>query len=156
MRRIAERLTGHARDLRNDGTRPERILWRLLSRYRPRFTRQLVVGPYIVDLACRTARVAVELDGDQHALAQGYDARRTAFLEAEGWVVVRYWNSDVVENAAGVADAILRACAERLEGTHPQPLPSREGRTRQPRSRKSPSLPEEGEQGSRGRASSPP
>ena len=139
MRRIAERLTGHARDLRNEGTRPERLLWRLLSRYRPRFTRQLVIGPYIVDLACRAAKVAVELDGGQHALAQGYDTRRTAFLKAEGWVVMRYWNRDVVENAAGVADAILRVVGSRIE-THPQLLPSREGRTRQPRSRTSPSL----------------
>lgn len=113
-------------------------MWRLLSRYRPRFTRQLVVGPYIVDLACRTARVAVEIDGDQHALAQGYDARRTAFLEAEGWVVVRYWNRDVVENAAGVADEVLRVVDSRIETTP------------------SPSLPGRGEQGSCGRVNPPP
>ncbi len=139
MRRIAERLTRHARDLRNNGTRAERTLWRLLSRYRPRFTRQLVVGPYIVDLACRAAKLAVELDGDQHALAAVYDARRTAFLEREGWVVVRYWNCDVVENGEGVAEAILRVVHSRIE-THPPPLPFREGRTRSPRSKTNPSL----------------
>jgi very-short-patch-repair endonuclease len=137
MRRIAERLTRHARDLRNNGTRAERSLWRLLARYRPRFTRQLVVGPYIVDLACRAAKLAVELDGDQHALAAAYDTRRTAFLEREGWIVVRYWNSDVAASADGVADAILQLVHSRTE-THPQPLPFREGRTRRRRSRPPP------------------
>jgi very-short-patch-repair endonuclease len=137
MKRVPVQLTDNARALRNGATKPERVLWHILSRYRPRFTRQLVVGPYIVDLACREARLVVELDGSQHVDAADYDAARTAYLQAEGWRVLRFWNGEVLANPAGVADAILSEAAECLGGTHPQPLPSREGRMRRPRSRAS-------------------
>ena len=133
--RVPKQLTANARSLRNNATKAERLLWRVLSQFRPRFTRQLVVGPYIVDLACRQARVAVELDGGQHVDAVSYDQRRTEFLIAEGWAVLRFWNNEVLENLDGVAELILNSCTERLGGTHPQPLPSREGRQRKPRSR---------------------
>ena len=135
MKRVDEQVTANARDLRNNATKAERLLWRRLSIYRPRFTRQLVVGPYIVDLACREARVAIELDGSQHFEAATYDARRTHFLQQEGWSVIRLWNNDVLANPDGAAEHILQRCAERLGGTHPQPLPSREGRIRRPHSR---------------------
>ena len=135
MKRIEERLTNNARDLRYSATKAERLLWRRLSVYRPRFTRQLVIAPYIVDLACREAKLAVEFDGSQHIDAAVYDARRTRFLEQQGWSVVRLWNNEVIANPDGAAEHILLRCAERLRGTHPQPLPSREGRKRVPRSR---------------------
>jgi len=134
MKRIDERLTTNARDLRNNATKAERMLWRRLSSFRPRFTRQLVIGPYIVDLACREAKLAIELDGSQHVDAATYDTRRTHFLEQEGWVVVRLWNNEVLADPYGAAEHVLLRCAERLDGTHPQPLPSREGRIRRPRS----------------------
>lgn len=134
MRRIDPEMTRRARALRGNATKAERTMWRLLSQYRPKFTRQLVVGPFILDLACREAKLAVEVDGGQHADSEA-DARRTHWLEAEGWTVVRFWNSDVAENAAGVAEMILVRAAECLGGTHPQPLPSREGRVRRPRLR---------------------
>ena len=108
-------------------------MWRLLSNYRPAFTRQLVVGSSIIDLACREAKLAIEFDGSQHLEQQVYDDRRTKFLESEGWHVLRIWNNDVLANPAGVARLILEEAAECLGGTHPQPLPSREGRKRQPR-----------------------
>lgn len=74
----------------------------------------------------------VELDGGQHVESQ-YDAKRTEFLKAEGWQVIRFWNSEVSEDPDGVAEAILLEAAECLGGTHPQPLPSREGRLRKRR-----------------------
>ena len=132
MKRVDEQVTANARDLRNNATKAERLLWRRLSIYRPRFTRQLA---YIVDLACREARVAIELDGSQHFEAATYDARRTHFLQQEGWSVIRLWNNDVLANPDGATEHIFPRCAERLGSTHPQPLPSREGRTRRPRSR---------------------
>ncbi|UUL82813.1 endonuclease domain-containing protein [Sphingomonas qomolangmaensis] len=121
-------MTARARDLRNAATPAERKLWRLLSPYRPRFTRQLVVGPYIVDFACREARLAIELDGSQHHDAAARDAARTAWLESAGWRVVRLWNNDVLTDPEGAATFVLGVAAECLGGTHPQPLPSREGR----------------------------
>lgn len=123
-------MTERARALRTGATEAERALWRLLSPYRPRFTRQLVVGTYIIDLACRSAKLAVELDGGQHAERTEYDASRTAWLEAQGWRVLRLWNSDVLSNPEGAAEFVLAQAAECLGGTHPQPLPSREGGSR--------------------------
>ena len=127
-RRVDARLTAHARDLRTHATKQERTLWRLLSRYRPKFTRQLPIGPYIADLACRQAKLVVEIDGSQH-IGSRRDEARTRFLVEEGWTVIRFWNSEVAANPDGVAEAILVKSAECL-GTHPQPLPSREGRPR--------------------------
>ncbi|MFC3440327.1 endonuclease domain-containing protein [Sphingobium rhizovicinum] len=128
MRRIPEHMTANARALRNGQTEAERMVWRQLSRYRPRYTRQLVVGPYILDIACRTAKLALEFDGAQHQNALTYDEHRTAFLADAGWTVLRFWNGDVFENRDGVLSVILDKTAECLGGTHPQPLPFREGR----------------------------
>ena len=131
-RRVPRRLTDRARDLRTHATKQERILWRLLSRYRPKFTRQFPIEPYIADFACRRARLVVEIDGSQH-IGSTRDETRTLDLEAEGWTVIRFWNSEVTANPEGVAEAILHKAAECLGGTHPQPLPSREGRNRRSR-----------------------
>jgi len=120
-RRIDPILTGKARALRALATDAERLLWRLLSPYRPRFTRQLVVGHYIVDIACRSAKLAIEIDGSQHIDQTAYDARRTAWLEAQGWRVIRLWNSDVLDNPEGAARHVLEQAAECLGGTHPNP-----------------------------------
>ena len=126
MTRISPVMTERARALRNGATEAERLVWRRLSGVRPRFTRQLVVGRYILDLACRSVRLAVEFDGSQH-IDSAYDAARTAFLETLGWRVLRFWNSEVTNNPDGVAEAILAEVAARLEPTHP-PTPPREGR----------------------------
>jgi very-short-patch-repair endonuclease len=87
----------------------------------------LPVGPYILDFACRSLKMAVELDGSQHLEAVDRDATRTAFLERLGWTVLRLWNADVRANPQGVATAILAAVADSGGPTHPQPLPSRDG-----------------------------
>lgn len=133
MPRIPPLLKERARELRNNPTEAERLIWSRVSWHRPAFTRQLVIGRYIVDLACRQVKLAVELDGSQH-IDSAYDPRRTAFLERIGWRVLRFWNSDVLTNHDGVARVILNSAGELLEPTHPRPLPSREGRRiRQPR-----------------------
>ena len=135
MSRVPEHMTSNARALRNGATEAERLIWRRISIYRPRFTRQLVVGPYILDLACRTAKLAIEFDGSQHLHTAAYDAERTGYLEQVGWRVLRFWNGDVFENLDGVVETILLKTAECLGGTHPQPHPFREGRNRNPRTR---------------------
>ena len=130
-RRVKVAITERARALRSNATREERKVWELLSRYRPKFTRQLPIGPYIADFACRQAKLAVEIDGGQHAQSKR-DRVRDEWLRREGWTVFRVWNSDVRENPIGAAEAILDRAAECLGGTHPEPLPSREGRMRRP------------------------
>jgi very-short-patch-repair endonuclease len=118
--------------LRREATPQERALWNLLSRYRPGFTRQLAIPPYVADFACRQARLIVEIDGKQH-IGAARDVARTRALQRDGWTVIRFWNSEVDENPEGVAAAILLKAAECLGGTRPQPLPSREGRPRRSR-----------------------
>ncbi|HJR83394.1 MAG TPA: DUF559 domain-containing protein [Sphingomicrobium sp.] len=130
-RRLDVAATDRARALRSNATREERAIWALLSRYRPKFTRQFPIGPFIVNFACRQARLVVEVDGGQHAESTR-DVIRDEWLRSEGWTVFRVWNSEVRENPEGSAEAILAKAAECLGGTHPQPLPSREGRMRRP------------------------
>lgn len=130
-RRVEVDITERARVLRNNATPEERKMWELLSRYRPKFTRQLPIGPYIVDFACRHAKLVVEIDGGQHADSER-DIVRDQWLADQGWSVFRVWNSDVRQNPIGAAEAVVARAAECLGGTHPEPLPSREGRKRRP------------------------
>ena len=130
-RRVPFDSTKRARGLRNSATTHERKLWQMISRLRPKFTRQLPIGPYIGDFACRQAKLVIELDGSQHAESIR-DTRRDTSLQQEGWTILRIWNNQLDENPDGVFDAIVQRAAECLDGTHPQPLPSREGRMRNP------------------------
>ncbi|MFS0773346.1 endonuclease domain-containing protein [Sphingomonas sp. 1P08PE] len=127
MPRLPPLATERARELRNNATAQERAIWHRVRHHRPRFTRQLPIGPYVVDLACRTRRIAIEFDGSQHLESGGYDARRTAFLRDLGWTVLRFWNSEVDSNPDGVAAVILATVDGANGPTHPRPLPVREG-----------------------------
>ena len=71
-----------------------------------KFIRQDTIGPYIVDFVCRERRLIVEADGGQHAENQK-DRVRDAFLSAEQYRVLRFWNHDILQNIDGVRDAIL-------------------------------------------------
>lgn len=84
-----------------------------------------MVGHYIVDIACRSAKLGVELDGGHHALQVEADEARSRYLAAQGWTILRFWNNEVLENAEGVVEVILTAVAQ--AATHPRPLPFREG-----------------------------
>jgi very-short-patch-repair endonuclease len=100
-----------ARQLRQASTDTERRMWsalrdRRLASYK--FRRQYPIGPYIVDFACTRHQLVIELDGSQHADATA-DVRRTAFLQRQGWRVIRFWNNDVLINTSGVIESILRA-----------------------------------------------
>ncbi len=101
-----------ARDLRRKMTPAEIILW---SRMQDdalgghRFVHQHPIGPYVADFACRRHKLVIELDGETHSSPdeRRHDARRTAFLEREGWTVIRFWNSEVHTNLQGVLETIL-------------------------------------------------
>lgn len=134
--RVDPELTRRARELRNNPTPAERAIWQRISQYRPAFTRQLVVAPFIIDLACRAAKLGVEFDGSQHHAMIAADELRSRYLSNRGWRIIRLWNSDVLANPEGTVFHILATAAECLGGTHPQPLPSREGRVRVARSRR--------------------
>jgi len=65
------------------------------------FRRQHTVGPFVIDFYCAPLKLAIELDGGQHAERAGYDKARTQYLEGKGIRVVRFWNGDVTENFDG-------------------------------------------------------
>jgi len=101
--------TRRARGLRQHGTDAEHTLWRQLRNRNlqgAKFRRQQPIGPYVADFCCREAGVIVELDGGQHAEQTEYDERRTQCLNRHGYTVLRFWNTDVLQNLDGVLTVI--------------------------------------------------
>ena len=103
-----------AKHLRTNATDAERILWSLLRHHQfanLRFRRQQPIGPYIVEFFCPSAKLIVELDGDQHGTdhARSYDDDRTRFLEQRGYRVLRFWNGEVMKHRDMVLESIHRA-----------------------------------------------
>jgi very-short-patch-repair endonuclease len=102
-----------ARALRKRLTPQEVKLWvklRELKSLGYHFRRQAPVGPYIVDFVCFRTQLVVEADGGQHGMSAGVrsDRIRDAFLRAQGFKVLRFWNSDIDQNLNGVMEMILR------------------------------------------------
>ncbi len=100
-------------------TPQERKLWHALCRKQLcglRFRRQHPFPPYILDFYCFSHRLVIELDGGQHSepANAAYDQRRTAWLEAQGLRVLRFWNYEVDTNLEGVLATIAGACG--IEG----------------------------------------
>lgn len=95
-------------------TDAERVLWReLRSRQLAgyKFRRQQPLGRYIVDLVCLEKRFVIELDGGQHAETNqaAYDSERSAWLQAEGFRVLRFWDHDVLKDLEAVKEAVSNA-----------------------------------------------
>jgi very-short-patch-repair endonuclease len=104
---------GRARLMRRHPTESEARLWSALRDRRLggwKWRRQVSWGPFILDFLNIKARLVIEVDGGQHSERAAYDRRRSALLEGAGLRVLRFWNSDVVENCDGVCLAILAAC----------------------------------------------
>ena len=118
--RVSRKTRARAKAMRWPMTRAEVILWTRLQRGRLNgfhFRKQHPVGPYIADFACLGSRVLVEVDGETHWREdeRRRDARRTAYLEGEGWVILRVWNSDVYANENGVVETVLRMVMEGMD-----------------------------------------
>ena len=98
-----------AKQLRNQMTKEERHLWYdFLHSYPLRFSRQKVLGKYIVDFYCAEAKLVIELDGSQHYEPSNAekDTERTAFLRGYGLSVIRIPNNEVNRNFRGVCEYI--------------------------------------------------
>ncbi len=116
---------GKAKELRQNRTDAEKRLWGRLRRKRVdgfRFRQQAPIGKYIVDFVCFEAKLVVELDGGQHAEQAEYDAKRTEWLESQGFQVLRFWNNEVFENIEGVEEVVQAALQSGGEA-HPLPDP---------------------------------
>ncbi|MDN2566995.1 DUF559 domain-containing protein [Aquibium sp. A9E412] len=111
--------TRRARQLRGTDNEAEAVLWsnlraRRLNGYK--FVRQLPIGPYFADFACRERRLVVEVDGSQHA-GQASDRVRDERMKAAGWSVLRVWHVDVLRERDGVLETIVAALDGRLSTT---------------------------------------
>ena len=119
-------MTARARSLRVNMTDAELKLWRALRRDQLNglsFRKQHPIGPYTVDFYCSRLRLAIAVDGGQHAEQRKQaDDRRTQWLAEKGVTVVRYWNNDVLSNLEGVLSDLL-AHMERLSQAAATPTP---------------------------------
>ena len=112
-------LRKNAQNLRRNMTREERHLWYdFLKTYPVQFKRQYAIGKYIVDFYCFQAKLILELDGNQHCepKAVQYDSDRTAYLQKQGFYVLRISNRDVSEQFRSVCEGIDAAVRDRLPG----------------------------------------
>jgi very-short-patch-repair endonuclease len=121
MPRSIDRRVPRARKLRQNPTDAERKLWQRLRALTgsAHFRRQATIGPYFADFACHTTRLVIEIDGGQHVDSTA-DLARTAYLNAQGYRVLRFWNNDVLDNIDGVIETIIDA----LRASPPTPDPS--------------------------------
>ena len=106
----------HAKRMRTAQTDAEAKLWLHLRGKRfsgYKFRRQQPIGPYIVDFVCLKCRLIVEADGGQHTDAAEYDRSRTAWLESQGFHVLRFWNNDILQRSEDVLDSILNTLVRR-------------------------------------------
>ena len=118
----ARPLKSRARTMRKEPTEAERQFWAMLRDRRFsafKFRRQVPVGRFIADFLCYSARLIVEADGGQHG-DNDYDARRTIWLNAQGFRVLRFWNHEILMQRREVMDRLYLAqigrasCRERV------------------------------------------
>lgn len=115
-----------ARALRANATSHERRLWYKLcelNRLGHHFRRQAPFGPCILDFVEHGAKLAVELDGSEHGMAENVrrDEQRDAFLRGEGYAVLRFWNYEVGEDVDRAVDVIVRTLDARRATPSPHP-----------------------------------
>ncbi|HXG80958.1 MAG TPA: endonuclease domain-containing protein [Sphingomicrobium sp.] len=116
-------LRSRAKGMRREPTPAEHRLWQILRAKRlagHKFKRQLVLDDYIADFACLQQRLIIEADGGQHCESDR-DSVRDAYLQSQGFRILRFWNNEILENEEGVFLAILSA----LEDPSAQPLSRR-------------------------------
>lgn len=130
--------TTRSRALRRNQTDAEARLWyHLRDRQLAgcKFRRQVPLGPYFADFVCLERRLIIEVDGGQHAERMNEDAQRSAYLNEQGYTVLRFWNDQVLRETEAVLEEVLRhlrwgglnrnSCSLPLKlAPHPSPLPA--------------------------------
>ncbi len=118
-----------ARQLRRDASAPERRLLRALRETYPhlKWRHQAPLGPFFADMLCFSEKLVIEVDGDTHAVAEGYDASREDFMAREGYRTVRVTNAEVMQNLEGVLTQISFSLGEKEGARAAQPRGKDEG-----------------------------
>jgi very-short-patch-repair endonuclease len=109
-----------ARLLRQQKVPAEQVLWRLLRNRELggfKFRRQHPISGYFADFACLECMLVVELDGESHLASEKRDEERTQRMIAEGWHVLRFWNTSLFDDLQAVCECVHRACMERQKST---------------------------------------
>jgi very-short-patch-repair endonuclease len=99
-------------ELRSTQTQAEDILWQRLRNRQInnlKFYRQYGVGPYILDFFCPVARMAIELDGEQHKDSVEYDKEREEFLKDKDIKTIRFWNDEIITDINRTLDLISKS-----------------------------------------------
>lgn len=107
-----------ARQLRSNMTDAEQKLWHHIRReqiHNIKFRRQQEISGYIADFVSMEKRLIIELDGGQHNEQIEYDSERTKILESKGFIVLRFWNNDVMNNM----DGVLQVISETIQNSSP-------------------------------------
>ncbi|WP_026479411.1 endonuclease domain-containing protein [Ahrensia sp. 13_GOM-1096m] len=103
------RLRRYARNMRHESTDAEAVLWSELRNRglnKLKFRRQVPIASYIVDFVCIEKKLIVEVDGSQHAV-NIYDKQRDERLKEQGYIVLRFWNDDIIRDLKNVCQHII-------------------------------------------------
>jgi very-short-patch-repair endonuclease len=100
-----------SQELRKNMTDVEKLLWSKLRMKQLKglmFSRQKPIGGYIADFYCHRAKLVIEVDGGQHFSSDTieYDKIRDEFMRSMGLMVLRFTNTDVMDNIEGVIEVI--------------------------------------------------
>lgn len=112
-------LKQYARNLRNNSTLPEIIMWSKILRRRQlrgySFLRQRPIGYYIVDFFCKDLKLIIEVDGEIHRFQKKKDKKREAELKELGYSIIRFGNEDLLNDLVHV-ERTLEDFVDEFEG----------------------------------------
>ena len=111
-------LLERAKILRSNQTIAEDRLWYYIRAHRfmgMKFKRQIPFGSYIVDFYCHAYKLVIEVDGGQHQDNVDYDRRRDSWLKEQGFMVLRFWNNDVILRTESVLESIRHSVGQNME-----------------------------------------
>ena len=121
-------LKEYSKELRNDSTIGEIILWKKVLRVRNfhgyQFNRQLIIGNYIVDFISRKLKLVIEIDGYSHQFTGKRDAEKDKYLNDLGYTVLRFQEGEIKHQLDEVVWR-LEKHFENIEGSNP-PFPKGE------------------------------
>ena len=115
---ITHVLVDRAREMRKEQTPEEGKLWHLyLKKLEPCFSRQKLLGTYLVDFYCPKLKLVIEIDGEQHYLEENvaYEKRREDYFQKEGYKILRFYNSDINKKLKNTETTIYYSCIERAK-----------------------------------------